>query len=125
MPAMNVYALQLDIAWEDRTANFARVNALLEKTPPHPGALLVLPEMFASGFSMNLAVTRQGAAKEDEAFLAELARKHEVFVMGGAVSSSSAEQGRNEAVAFSPHGALLARYAKIHPFTLGGETHVH
>jgi omega-amidase len=125
MPAMNVFALQLDIAWEDKAANFAKVNALLDRTPPSPGALVVLPEMFASGFSMNLVATRQGAAKEDEAFLAELAQKHQVLVMGGAVSSGSAEQGRNEAVAFSPDGALLARYAKIHPFTLGGEARVH
>ena len=32
---------------------------------------------------------------------------------------------RNEAVAFSPDGVLLARYAKIHPFTLGGESIHH
>ncbi len=125
MLAMNVYAFQLDIAWEDRVANFTRVQSLFEKTPPNPGALVVLPEMFASGFSMNLAATCQGLATEDETFLAGLARKYQVFVTGGVVRSGSNEMGRNEAVAFSPDGTLLARYAKIHPFTLGGEARVH
>lgn len=125
MPVPNVFALQLDIAWEDRAANFRKVNALLEATPPTPGSLLVLPEMFASGFSMNIAVTGQGPDREDEAFLGGLARKYQVFVAGGVVSQGTGLMGRNEAVAFSPEGVLLARYAKMHPFTLAGEAQNH
>lgn len=125
MPAPNVFAVQLDIAWEDRAANFHKVEALLDATPPAAGSLVVLPEMFASGFSMDLAVTRQDAARADEAFLARLARKHGVYVAGGVVSPGSGEMGRNEAVVFSPDGALIARYTKIHPFSLGGEAQGH
>ena len=33
--------------------------------------------------------------------------------------------GKNEAVIFSPEGKVLARYAKIHPFSLGGEAQGH
>jgi predicted amidohydrolase len=125
MPAQNVFAVQLDIQWEDRATNFRKVTALLKATPPSPGSLVVLPEMFASGFSMNLDVTRQGPAYEDEAFLAELAQEHGVFVVGGVISHGITAPGRNEAVAFSPESALLARYAKIHPFSLGGESQGH
>jgi len=125
MPAPNLYAVQLDIAWEDKAANFRKVEALLESASPTPGALVVLPEMFACGFSMNLAVTRQDAQREDEAFLAALARQHGVFVAGGVVSPGAAEMGRNEAVVFSPDGNLAARYTKIHPFSLGGEAQGH
>jgi len=125
MSATNLFALQLDIAWEDRAANYRQVSALLRATPPTPGSLVVLPEMFASGFSMNLAATRQGPAREDETFLAGLAQEHGVFVSGGVVSEGMGAMGRNEAVAFSPDGALLARYTKIHPFSLGGEAQSH
>jgi predicted amidohydrolase len=126
MSAINLFAVQLDIAWEDKAANFRKVRALLEAVPPSPGSLVVLPEMFASGFSMNLGVTRQSPAREDEAFLAGLARAYKVFVTGGVVSSSeTSAMGRNEAVAFSPDGALLTRYTKIHPFSLGGEAQGH
>ena len=125
MPSPTVYAVQLDIVWEDKATNFRKVEALVTGAAPAAGSLLVLPEMFACGFSMNLAVTRQGEDREDEAFLADLARKHGVFVAGGVVSQGMAEKGRNEAVIFSPEGKLLARYAKIHPFSLGGEAQGH
>jgi predicted amidohydrolase len=46
-------------------------------------------------------------------------------VIGGVVSASTVEKGRNEAVAFSSEGSLLVRYQKIHPFSLGGEADVH
>ncbi len=122
---LNVSAVQFDIAWEDKAANFAKVRALLAAAPPAPGALVVLPEMFANGFSMNLAMTRQTPAREDEAFLSDLAREYRVFVLGGVVSPDAGKMGRNDAVAFSPDGALLARYTKIHPFSLGGEAQGH
>ena len=122
---MNLAAVQLDIVWEDKPANFSRVRSLLADAPPPPGSLIVLPEMFATGFSMNLNVTRQNGVREDETFLAALAREHRAFVLGGVVSRGSWEKGRNEAVAFSPAGELVARYTKIHPFSLGGEAEGH
>src|SRR5436190_18217525 len=106
MPSTNLFALQLDIAWEDKAANYRKVESLLRATPPSPGSLVVVPEMFATGFSMNLAVTQQGPAREEEAFLADIARKHQVFVAGGLVNPGPGAKGRNEAVAFSPEGTL-------------------
>lgn len=125
MSAIQVHAVQYDIVWEDRAANFRKVRTLVEAAQPAPGSLVVLPEMFSSGFSMNLTATRQGAEREDENFLVTLARDHGVFVIGGVVGSGSGEKGRNESVMFSPTGAALARYTKIHPFSLGGETAGH
>ena len=122
---MNLFAVQFDIAWEDKAANFAKVDALIAAASPPPLSVVVLPEMFATGFSMNLAVTRQTPEREDEAFLTALARRHQVTVIGGVVSPGDGEMARNESVAFSPDGVLLARYAKIHPFSLGGETVHH
>jgi len=120
-----IHAVQLDIAWEDKLANFARVRALVAEAKPAPDSLIILPEMFATGFSMNLAITRQSAAREDETFVAELARTHRAFVLGGVVAPGKGALGRNDAVAFSPTGEMLARYTKIHPFTLGGEAQGH
>jgi omega-amidase len=121
---MNLFAVQFDIAWEDRAANFRKVHELVRANPPAPGSLVVLPEMFACGFSMNLAVTRQNEAREDERFLRDLACETNATMLGGVVSAED-DHGRNEAVAFSSEGMLLARYAKIHPFSLGGEDTAH
>jgi predicted amidohydrolase len=122
---MNVHLVQFDIAWEDRAANHAKVAAMLEETRPVAGSLIVLPEMFATGFSMRLEVTAQKQGREDETFLATLARNHRSSVIGGVVSEISHGKARNEAVAIGPDGTLLARYAKMKPFMLGGEGQVH
>ncbi len=124
-----VYCVQLNIEWENRAANFARVEALLQATPPPAGSLVVLPEMFATGFSMNVDTVRETQAQETARFLAELARRRQVFVTGGLVDAEAAEaRGRpgNLSVTFDPSGREVARYAKLQPFTPGGESqHYH
>ena len=116
---------QFDIKWENKAANFAKVRSLLASVPPTPGSFIVLPEMFATGFSMNLAITAQGPEREDEAFLAELAREHRCIVTGGVVSPVENGKARNESVTFASDGTLLARYVKMQPFMLGGEGEGH
>ena len=75
---------QLDIAWEDKAENFSRVRSLLASHPALSGSLVVLPEMFASGFSMNPSLTRQGPERADESFLAETrSREYSAVVIGG------------------------------------------
>lgn len=119
---MHLALVQPDTAWEDREANFRRVDALLARRPPPAGALVVLPEMFAVGFSMNVAAIHEGEARPTERFLADLARRYDACVVGGLVTRGADGRGRNEALAVGPDGAVLARYAKIHPFSYAGET---
>ncbi len=119
---MNLVAVQLDIAWEDKQANFDRVRALLAEAAPAKGSLLVLPEMFATGFSMDIARIAEPPGGPTEAFLAEMARAYASTVIGGVVSQTPAGRGRNEAAAFGPDGASIARYAKLHPFSYANET---
>ncbi len=119
---MQLIGLQLDIVWEDKAANFAKVRELAAAAKPEPGALLVLPEMFSTGFSMNVAGIHESPARETETFLSELAKTTRCFVLGGLVVKQEDGRGRNEAAAFGPDGSPLARYAKIHPFSYGGET---
>ena len=125
---MRVFACQLDIVWEDRTENHARTRELVAAASPPPGSLLVLPEMFATGFSMDTEVTGGSGAAETEAFLRELASRHRCAVIAGVVSCVE-EGGRNlffnEALALAPAGPSsaneLARYRKMHLFTSARE----
>jgi len=119
---MKIYCCQFNIEWENKTANFAKVRALLAAEKPEPGALVLLPEMFATGFSMNIAGIAEKQGGPSEKFLAETARDLGVFLMGGIVTAGEQERGRNEAVIFSPRGDLVGRYCKAQPFTLGGES---
>jgi len=122
---VKAFLVQLDPGWETKPENFARVDKLLAGTPIPPQSLIVLPEMFATGFSLNLAATVDPGASPTEAFLRALAVRHRSTVVGGVVREGQHGKGRNEAVVFGPAGELMARYCKLHPFTLGGETRQH
>ena len=119
---MNVACVQFDIAWENKAANYARVRSLLDAAAIPPGSLVLLPEMFATGFSMDVAAIAEEQGGATEQFLATTARELSVFLLGGVVTRGQGGRGRNECVVFSPEGKLLARYCKMQPFTLGGET---
>jgi predicted amidohydrolase len=119
---MNVHLVQFDIAWEDHAANHDKIRGLLQKTPPDPGSLVVLPEMAFSGFSLEPGRTAQGTALEDENFLRQMAAEYRCAVLGGLVSATGQGRGANQSVVFAPDGAMLARYTKLQPFAMGGES---
>lgn len=117
---MRVHLVQLDIAWESRAVNFGSVRRLLAESPPGSGDLVLLPEMFDSGFSFNLETT---ADRRDETlhFLRCLAADLRAFVLAGRTILGPDGRGRNRATALGPDGAVLAEYDKIHPFSFGKE----
>jgi len=116
---VNIVALQTDIAWEDKASNFENVRQLMGKAAPAKDSLVVLPEMFATGFSMNAVAESQGG--ETEQFLVSLAREHHVCIIAGAAMLGKDGRPRNQALVFSPVGETLARYSKMRPFAPGGE----
>lgn len=118
---MKIIGLQLDTVWENKAANHGKVLTLLDQTQPPPGSMVVLSEMFATGFSMNVAAIQDSDSRETQDFLSQVAADYKVFLLGGVVTTDQNGRGRNEAVVYSPVGEEIARYCKLHPFTLGGE----
>lgn len=115
---MQVAVVQLDIVWESKARNHARAEELLATADISPGSLIVLPEMFDTGFSMNLNITAQSERRESEQALRQLAHRFQSTVLGGVVGPVQSGQASNQAVVFSPDGDLLARYQKQRPFSL-------
>jgi omega-amidase len=118
---VEIIGLQFDVAWEDQPANYATVRRLLERTAPAPGALVALPEMFATGFSMNAATIAEPQTGPTAQFLAECARQHRITLIGGVAIRDRDGRARNKALVFSPAGELVAFYGKQRPFTPGAE----
>ena len=115
---MHVTGFQFDIAWEDRPANYGAVREAIRTAEIPPGGLIVLPEMFSTGFSMDIAATAEpGETTETEAFLRDLAVETGAAVMGGfARPGAKAGFGANELSVFAPDGGRLANYRKIRTF---------
>jgi predicted amidohydrolase len=119
---MQVVLCQMAIEWENPAANCARVEAMLAAQPPARGALLVLPEMFATGFSMNPGAIPAERQRDVEGFLTETAQRHGVCIVAGVTTPAPFGRWRNEAAVYFTDGQPPRRYAKLHPFSFGKET---
>ncbi len=119
-----VYAVQFDIIWEDKAANHAIVEGMVEQAAPPRGSLVVLPEMFDVGFSLNTGATaEQVTGGASESWCAAAARRWGVYLQGASVQRPDPDgKATNDAVAFDPDGELICRYQKIFPFSGGRET---
>jgi omega-amidase len=120
---MRAHLVQLDIAWEDKPANYAKVERLLDQAQGGvaPGDIILLPEMFDTGFSLNTEKTadKDGATL---AFLQRVADDLGCTVQGGrTIHECHCAKASNIMSIFGPGGAPLAEYRKIHPFSYGRE----
>lgn len=117
---MKVIGCQWDLAWEDPESNYARVEELL--APVERADLIVLPEMFSSGFSMNVERIAEFTPSRSEEFLKLIASQKDSAVIGGLVRHEEGEKGSNELIAFDPPGSELGRYRKNRTFRYTGES---
>ena len=123
---MRVAAIQHDIAWCDRRANFTHLAPMVATAAFAGARLILLTETFSTGFATerdNLGEPEGGPSSQ---FLGEQARLHGVWVGGScpeiaADSPDDDQRPHNTFVLAAPDGTQH-RYRKIHPFTYGGET---
>jgi predicted amidohydrolase len=121
---VKVAAVQHDIVWEDRDANFERLGPLIAAAGAQGARLVVLSEMFSTGFSMATDVIAEPADGPSVQFLVDQARRNDVWVCGSIPERpAGADRPFNQLVLAAPDGSLH-RYAKIHPFGYGAE-HEH
>lgn len=143
---MKLAVVQHDIAWEQPEENFARLAGLVAEAAGAGARLVVLAEMFSYGFSMDVAKIAEAPDGPSSQFLIAEAQKHDIWLGGtmpvragadaegadeskgksdtGDTAPGLAEAGspkaRNTFVLAAPDGSTHS-YAKIHPFTYGGE----
>jgi predicted amidohydrolase len=123
--ALRLAALQTEIVWEQPTANFARLVPKLREAAAVGAKLIVLPEMYACGFSMATGEIAEPPDGPSVAFLREQAEALGVWLCGSVPERATVEAERpsNTLVLARPDGTL-ARYRKRHPFSFADE-HLH
>jgi predicted amidohydrolase len=123
---MRVAAIQHDIAWCDRQANFAHLAPMIAGAASSGARLILLSETFSTGFATDRDDLGEPEGGPSSQFLVEQARLHDVWIGGSCpeiASDAPADDQRpyNTLVLAAPDGTQH-RYRKIHPFTYGGET---
>ena len=116
---LKVAGVQMDIAWEQPAENFRRAELMTKEAVDEGARLVVLPEMFATGFSMNAGLV-SGFATETRGFLSDLSARLSVFILAGFAEPGDPKPA-NVAAIFDPAGREILTYRKIHPFSLAGE----
>lgn len=118
---MKIAAVQHDIVWSDREANFAALEPLISDAATNGARLILLSEMFSTGFVVDRDDIGEPRGGVSSTFLSRMALKYSVWI-GGSCPETTADDSRpfNTFVIAAPNGDQH-RYEKIHRFTFGGE----
>ena len=117
---MRVAAIQMVSAIE-REANLARAHALLAEAAKAGAELAVLPEYFCMMGARDtdkLGLRETAGTGTVQNFLADAAREFGLWIVGGTLPLETDDDNHvfNSSLVYSPDGACMARYDKIHLF---------
>lgn len=115
---LNVAVFQLDSVWEDAQANRAKIDQLLSILPENTDVVF-LPEMFPTGFSMNVAELAESMEGETIQWMKERSRDYQLALCGSLIIRED-EKYFNRLVFVEPSGEINF-YNKRHLFTMGNE----
>ncbi|HEY1016810.1 MAG TPA: carbon-nitrogen family hydrolase [Herpetosiphonaceae bacterium] len=111
---LTVAAAQLDLALGDREANLEQARRAAEQAAAAGAQLLILPELWGSGYDLERAAELGDALGEGLfAELAGLARRHRLAICGSLLERR-ADGVYNTATLHGQDGALLGAYSKTH-----------
>lgn len=120
-PDLELALIQTTLAWHDPAANREHFQALLEQA--RGADLVILPEMFSTGFSMESAELAEPEDGPSSVWLREQAQRIDAVICGSLIIQAADGSYRNRLLWAGPNGSL-AHYDKRHLFRMAGE-HKH
>jgi omega-amidase len=122
MQDLKVTLVQADLLWEDISANLARFDETLDALTAETD-LIVLPEMFSTGFTMAAATLAEDMDGRAVQWICEKSRQKAVDIVGSVIIR---ENGKfyNRLLWARPDETLLC-YDKRHLFRMAGEEKVY
>lgn len=118
MQSLVVSMIQTHTHWHDPQANCEMFASALQNVPEH-SQLVLLPEMFSTGFTMSSAEVAESMAGDTVAWLQDQAVSHNKVICGSLVISEGGEF-YNRFIAARPSGVIDC-YDKRHRFRMAGE----
>ncbi|WP_439886149.1 amidohydrolase [Pseudomonas sp. MBLB4123] len=121
LPDLQLALVQTELVWHDTAANHMHFASLLEQA--RGADLVVLPEMFTTGFSMDSAGLAEPEGGPSSQWLLAQAVRLQAVVTGSLIIRAADGSYRNRLLWARPDGSL-AHYDKRHLFRMAGE-HKH
>ncbi|MCC1484301.1 amidohydrolase [Winogradskyella immobilis] len=119
---LKIALVQANLVWENPIQNrvnfLKKINNISENVD-----LIVLPEMFTSGFTMNANSVAETMTGETITWLKNIAKEKDTAIMGSLVINEN-DTFYNRCVFLHPNGDVNT-YDKRHTFTLAGEHKVY
>lgn len=119
---MKIALIQMDIKWEDKYVNCNRAVTFIKKASEYGCTIIVFPEMFNTGFSMDIFKIGEPKNGETASFLSHMAREYQINIIAGLPELDTGEEkGKNVAMVYNTSGDLIAKFIKLHPFSFAKE----
>jgi predicted amidohydrolase len=122
MQDLTITLIQTDISWENPSANRKMISEKIDRISS-PTDIIILPEMFTTGFTMQAEKYAESMQGESIAWMREQAQKKSCSLVGSLIIR---EEGHcyNRLVFVSPEGNFHF-YDKRHLFRMAGEEKVY
>ena len=118
---IDISLIQADLIWEDTDGNLQKIDELLKQVPKET-ELVILPEMFSTGFTMNVNNLEKPVGQKAFYWLKETVRKTKKIIIGSILTEED-NRYYNRMYWMRPDGSF-DYYDKRHLFHQGGEDKV-
>lgn len=122
METLHLAMVQTELAWEDPVKNQIDIETFISDINT-PTDIIILPEMFSTGFTMNPYEVAQSMDGETVQWMKKIAKSKNCAICGSIIVK---DQGKfyNRFLFITPDDSILF-YDKKHTFTLAGEHEVY
>jgi predicted amidohydrolase len=119
-----VACAQMDIALGDKKANLETAVQMVKEAASRKVDLIVLPELFTTGYCLDKADTLAESSKGHTVeLLRDLAGRFRIFIVAGSILEKRGSQIFNTCHLIGKDGKLLGYYDKVHLFPPFQEDH--
>ena len=118
MAELNITSIQSNLYWENKADNLRMFSQKIEQLPIH-AELVILPEMFATGFTMNPHPFAETMDGDTVRWMRETASENKIILTGSVIIKED-DKFFNRLIWMLPNGEL-GFYDKRHLFAFAGE----
>jgi predicted amidohydrolase len=119
---LKVGLAQLAVQYDDIAANEQQVTQAVAQAARANCQVVVLPEMWRTGYAFqNLQQNSDLNGQATQTFLANLAQRYQIAIVGGSVATQRQDKFYNTMYTFDATGQGLSQYDKVHLFGLMAE----